>query len=72
MKCEELEERCSITEMRLKDEKNEKDLYFQKLSSLDEFLSKAMSMPESQENPIVMEYLNQIQSILLKDEIKVK
>lgn len=56
-----------MTTMRLKDAESEKDLYFNKLNQLDQFLAGALSTEEVQENQAVEAYLREVHKILLND-----
>lgn len=56
-----------MTNMRLRDAESEKDLYFNKLNQLDQFLAGALSTEEVMQNPALEAYLKEVHKILLND-----
>ena len=51
----------------MRDVESEKELYFGKLSQLDQFMSDASSQHEVQQNPLVCHYLQEINNILFQE-----
>ena len=65
-----MEEKLRISELKLQEVSNEKELYFSKLSSLDEFLNNALASDDAAQDPLLNDYLQKITTIIFNEDPK--
>ena len=65
-----MEEKLRISELKLQEVTNEKELYFSKLSSLDEFLNNALASDDAAQDSLLNDYLQKITTIIFNEDPK--